>query len=336
MKAAVVQEPNRLEISELPIPEPGPYEALCRLKFGATCTATDRHIFEGTIPFSVPYPNVLGHESVGEVIEIGKKVRNLKPGDLVTRVGTVPTGKVGIAWGGYAQYGIARDHWAMETDGMPYPESYRVNQVIHHSISPRIAPMFTTWRETLSCINRMGLTSGMKVLIIGTGGNGLAFANHAINGGAEVAMVGSPLRSDTAKEIGVHIFCDYNSDNISDKLQSWAPNGFNMMIDAVGKRRSLSGVLPLISKDARVGIYGIDDRNSLAFNPQIAGKTFNFCSMDYNEAETHQQVTELVLQGKLKAENWYDPHQPFPLKELSVAFEMLKKRRAVKYLIDLE
>jgi D-arabinose 1-dehydrogenase-like Zn-dependent alcohol dehydrogenase len=339
MKAAVVYEPNRMEIVDLPRPEPGPYDVLCKLKYGATCSATDRHIMEGTIPFSVPYPGILGHESVGEVIETGAKVRNLKQGDLITRVGAIPVGKIGIAWGGYAQYGIARDHWAMEEDSVEYPSlnpsNYRVNQVVHHSISARIAPMFTTWRETLSSINRMGVEPGMKVLIIGSGGNGLSFAAHAVNAGAEAVMLGSSLREKQARSVGVSCFINYRDKKGGESLKDYNPAGYDMIIDAVGKQNSLATVLPLITKGGRAGIYGIDDMNSLAFNPQIAGKTFTFCSMNYDESETHQQVTELVLQGKLRAENWYDLNNPIPLEDLGKAFELLKERKAVKYLIDL-
>ena len=66
---------------------------------------------------------------------------NYKIGDLVTRVGMVPCPEQGIdiAWGGYATYGIARDHWAMKKDGLPasVASQGRVNQIIQSGISPR-------------------------------------------------------------------------------------------------------------------------------------------------------------------------------------------------------
>ena len=336
MMAAVVEKPGVMKVMELPIPKPGPYEALCRIKYGATCTATDIHIIDGTIPFGIPYPAVLGHESVGEVLEIGAKVRNFRPGDLVTRVGTTPCPDLGIdiAWGGYAQYGIARDHWAMTRDGVEYPSGYRVNQVVHHSISAKEAAMFTTWRETLSFITRMGVSSGMKVLVIGSGGNGLAYANHAANAGADVCMVGSEGRRETASRVGVQCYCSYKSDYTA-RIKEFAPAGLDMIVDAVGKKDSLDGVMSLIRDGALVGIYGIDDIKTIAINPVNPHKTFTFCKMRYDEAETHHQITELVLQGKLQAANWYDVDAPVPLTDIGGAFEKLKARKAVKYLIDL-
>jgi light-regulated signal transduction histidine kinase (bacteriophytochrome) len=61
----------------------------------------------------------------------------------------------------------------MARDGVAHPASCRVNQVVHRSIPAEEAAMFTTWRETLSFITRMGVSAGMKVLVIGSGGNGL-------------------------------------------------------------------------------------------------------------------------------------------------------------------
>ena len=87
MLAAVTDGKGTLSIQELPMPAFGDYEALVKLRFGATCAGTDLGIIDGRHPFPLAYPAVLGHESVGEVLEIGKKVRSLKAGDLVARVG---------------------------------------------------------------------------------------------------------------------------------------------------------------------------------------------------------------------------------------------------------
>ena len=48
----------------------------------------------GGHPRPIQYPTILGHESVGRVIEVGKKVKNFHCGDLVTRVGA-PSGSLG-------------------------------------------------------------------------------------------------------------------------------------------------------------------------------------------------------------------------------------------------
>ena len=69
-------------------------------------TGTDLHVIDGTFAEHVDYPSVIGHESIGEVIEAGAKVRNFKLGDLITRVGTraQAAGSVKLSWGGTVSY----------------------------------------------------------------------------------------------------------------------------------------------------------------------------------------------------------------------------------------
>ena len=153
MKAAVVREIGVLEVWEIPLPPVGPYDVLCRMCFGSTCAGTDIHLTDGKHPFPVQYPTILGHESVGRVVEVGSKVRNFKVGDLVSRVGYPADVLGGLSsnWGGFAEYGIAKDHWQMQRDGVPQVEwdRNRVNQIIHPEIDERTAPMIITWREVL-------------------------------------------------------------------------------------------------------------------------------------------------------------------------------------------
>ena len=106
MKAAVVESPNKLVVKDIPEPSIGPYDVKCDVLYGAICTGTDRHIIEGAFPWPVQYPIVLGHESVGRVTEIGSKVRHIKVGDVITRIGTRPSEGLGVTWGGFVEVAI--------------------------------------------------------------------------------------------------------------------------------------------------------------------------------------------------------------------------------------
>jgi threonine dehydrogenase-like Zn-dependent dehydrogenase len=337
VKAAIVERPGRLVVRDLPDPVPGDYDALCRLEFGATCTGTDSHLIAGVFPFPVDYPSILGHESVGRVVAVGRRVRHLKPGDLVTRVGAPPTGGVGICWGGFASLGIAKDHWAMAADGRPASEwaGARVNQAVPPSVDPRVAPMFTTWRETLSYLARMGVASGSAVLVIGSGGNGLSFARHATLLGAACWMVGSPRLERTARVLGVAGFRDYRSGSVVADLDAAVPGGFTHIVDAVGRAGEADRFLPLLAPGGRIGVYGMDDFTTVALSPRLGRGSFTVWNGGYDEAETHQRVCELVLQGKLDASAWYDVERTYPLERIAEAFEDVGRRKSVKALIAL-
>jgi 2-desacetyl-2-hydroxyethyl bacteriochlorophyllide A dehydrogenase len=92
MKAVVLRDVGRLELTDAPIVPPGPRDVVVRMAAIGLC-GTDFHIYAGhgnyhtdqrgrPIPLSV-HPQVLGHELAGIVEETGAEVRDLKPGDRV-------------------------------------------------------------------------------------------------------------------------------------------------------------------------------------------------------------------------------------------------------------
>jgi propanol-preferring alcohol dehydrogenase len=83
MLAAVVEEfGSKLIIQDLPIPVPGPSQALVKLITSGVCH-TDLHAAHGDWPVKPTPPFIPGHEGVGEVMALGENVTNLKVGQLV-------------------------------------------------------------------------------------------------------------------------------------------------------------------------------------------------------------------------------------------------------------
>ena len=341
MRAAIVQQPGSLIVrTDLPKPEVGDYDVLCDLLYGATCTGTDQHLIEGRFPWPVSYPTVLGHESVGRVIAIGSKVRHFREGDLVSRVGMPPdpNGTYHVNWGGFADYGIAKDHWAMRADGLPASAwaSYRVNQVIPADVDPRVATMIITWRETLSYLTRLGIRSGTTVLIVGSGGNGLSFASHALNAGADqVTMIGSASRKAAAHAAGVTTVVDYRDNDATAQAAAIVPKGYDIVIDAIGQAETADKVLSLIKPGGTLGIYGVDDLANCQIHPHHAQGSFSFYNGGYDEAEAHQKVIDMIRTRRLDAEIWLDLDHTYALDEIQSAFDAVRRRRFIKALVKL-
>ena len=340
MKAAVIEKVGDLVVRDVPKPQVGDYDVLCELLYGATCTGTDQHLIGGRFPWPVTYPTILGHESVGRAVELGSKVRHFRVGDVISRVGTPagPDGSYAVNWGGFAEFGIARDHWAMRADGLPPSawRSYRVNQVIPPSIDPRAATMIITWRETLSYLNRMGAQRGDSVLVVGSGGNGLAFTVHASNAGAsQVVVVGSDSRRAAGQAAGAHAYVDYRAADLNEQLSALQPGGFDFIIDSVGQSDSADNVLPFLRAGGIVGIYGVDDYSACRIRPNRARGTFTIFSGGYDEAETHHQVVEMILDGRLDARLWLDMDHVYPLDQIGAAFDAVRDRLFVKALVKL-
>jgi L-iditol 2-dehydrogenase len=337
MKAAVVEEAGRLSIRELPEPSFGEYQARCRLMYGTLCAGTDGHLLRGDPPFCywTKRPFVIGHESVGQVVETGRRVRYLKPGDLVTRVGTPAVGDVHSTWGGFAEVGIATDWRAMEEDqasGWDNP-SLRVQQVLPPDMDPMVAPLFITWRETLSYLTRMGVSPRRSVLVIGSGGNGLAFVSHARNLGASpVVLVGSPQRLETGRQAGATEVFDYRAPKVWDQVRSVVPDGFDFVVDAVGKASNVAEGQRCLKPGGTIGIYGLDECGTITLAPS---RTFTYYGGGYDEAETHEAVLAFYRVGRLDPGVWIDRREIFPLTDLAAAFEAVRSRRLVKPLVRL-
>lgn len=317
MLAAVADGKGALSIRELPVPAFGEYEALVRLRFGATCAGTDLGIIDGGHPFPLSYPAILGHESVGVVLETGSKVRFLKPGDLVARVGApaAPGLGIGTAWGGFSQYGVATDWRAMEADGIPRErwEKARVQKLIPPSIDAREAPMMITWRETLSYALRLGVAPRSRVLVAGSGANALAFIAHFAHDGHEVISVGSGVRARDALRLGARLALDYKAGDLAARLEEASNSRLDAIVDAVGAPAEVNLSLPLLAEGGVAAVYGWHGRERYALNPFAAKRSFRVYCGGYDEPETHEEILRRMAAGALRASDWYDVERPVPL-----------------------
>ena len=340
MKAAVVTRPGELSVMDVPRPAIGEYGALCQLLYGATCTGTDGHLIACDPPFSkwLTPPFILGHESIGRVVEVGPKVRNLKTGDLVTRVGCPAVGEVGSGWGGFAEIGVALDWRAMREDGRPASEWKKatVNQLLPSGMDPAAATMVITWRETLSYLKRVGVAEGAAIAVLGSGGNGLSFLAHSTHLGAEHrVMVGSPLRAEAARRAGATGYVDYHAADAVEQALAMAPGGFDFVIDAVGKSVLADLGISILKPRGTFGTYGLDEASQIRINPALAKGSFIIDKSGYDEAETHDDVMELIRQGKLDASIWLDLKKPFALDDIGAAFDAVRRRKLIKALVRL-
>ncbi len=331
MKAAVVHGKGSIEVMDLPEPTMGEYEARCRMLYGTVCAGTDTHLVSGHAPFChwVKLPFILGHESVGRVVEVGRKVRNLKCGDVITRVGSPAVDGVTAGWGGFAETGIATDFRAMQEDGVEGWNGKTVQQVLPGDIAPMVGTLFITWRETLSYLTRLGVGPGASVLVIGSGGNGLAFVSHARNlGAARVAVAGSAERGADAKRAGAGDYFDYRDAEACKALTE----GFDFVIDSVGKTTTVEMAQRCLKTGGTLGIYGLDEAGQTKLAP---GRTFRFYNGGYDEAEAHDAVLRFYRAGKLDPGVWIDRRRVFALAEIAKALEAVRTRELIKPVVRL-
>ena len=302
MKAYVVYSPDDARIMEIDRPRVlGAYEVLVRLELCVICNTTDRMILSGQFPYPVHYPAVLGHESVGVVVETGAKVRSFKTGDRITRAGYRPDDsqtEMHAAWGGFAEYGVAEDVQALREDGLPHGYAAQAPQVIPPDISLRDAALFISLGETLSFCSQLGDLQDQRVMIIGTGIAGLAITRFARLGGAkDIIVVGRrESRLNLAKQLGAtHVWNDSDS-----AFREWASrNGtVDIIVEASGNPDALAKPLSCLRDQGVIAMYGVSGQPyklPLATSPA----DFTIKRVAPNEAAVIRDLAPLFREGKI-------------------------------------
>jgi 2-desacetyl-2-hydroxyethyl bacteriochlorophyllide A dehydrogenase len=112
--AILFPEPNRAVIEEVPVPELGEAEVLIQVEYSSISVGTERWCLTGrmTIPGEAPlaFPHVPGYQAAGVVLETGRAVKRLNPGDRVfSRNCRAPAGWKGSWWGGHVGLHVAEE-----------------------------------------------------------------------------------------------------------------------------------------------------------------------------------------------------------------------------------
>ena len=340
MRALIVTGPGQFSIQDMPLPVPGPYDALVKIDACAICTATDTHIMMGNFPWLNPYPFVLGHESTGIVEEIGVKVRRFAVGQRVTRPAAVLPGTTlhGISsnWGGYAEYGLVRDTQSAGLDGVASDGMLSISRVsLPDGVDPVSAALSINQREILSVVRRIPLDARSRVAVIGSGYNGLLFSLFCKHFGAgKVVMAGASRLTDRAQNsFQADALVDYRSPQAAEQICQALGGLPTHVIDAVGSVGSLSLAEELLAEGAAFGCYGLNDFPVTTDQRNALGKQTIPLDMGTDEPGTVSEWRHLWLQGFFDRPGIYDYSMPF--EQASAAFAALSRREAVKIVLEV-
>ena len=90
-----------------------------------------------------------------------------------------------------------------------------------------------------------------------------------------------------------------------------------------------------VRRGGAFGIYGVDEFGKALIDPFKARGPFRWQPNEYDEAEAHGRVVDFVLSGKLDAGLWMDLEHPYPLARIGEAYASLRRKEAIKILIDI-
>lgn len=322
MKVFVVEKDYAMSIREIPEPKINPFMAKVKVLACAIC-GSDAKILHGSLKGTPPssYPLVMGHEAVGEVVEIGEKVVSYKVGDrvLCPYNFTLPNG-LGSAWGALAEYATVFDAYApgAEVLGNTLLEFGRKQTIIPDSINPAEATMIITLRETLGACKRFNIGANEGVAVYGLGPVGISFIKFLSLRGAKpiIGLSRSQSKLDQALEAGADHVVNANDPGRFEQIRRIAPDGLEHVLDAAGATDIFNEAMEIMKEDGQICAYGVPGNTSMTLdwskNPHY-NFTLNFYQMTSRKLEywANNQVLAMIKSGHITLKDYIEESFPF-------------------------
>jgi len=312
MRAVAVTDVGKLEFVELPMPEVRPYECLVKMTACGLCNGTDLKQIDGTLGnVREQYPMILGHEAVGEIVQVGPQVKSFKVGDIITDpVPAVDDKMYNSGCAGFCEYGVVQDHAVMEEQGLGNDVKRWLSDraaVVRADMSPVDAAMLVTFKETYSAVKNFGIGAGSDVLIYGDGPNGLSLAALArVSGVAWVGMVGhwDSRLARAAEAAKLDLAINSGEQDVADAL---AGKKVDVVIDAVGRVAIIEEGFRAVKKLGKVGVFGVlrNTEPDLSIRAIPTGSSLQMLSWPVGANDVHDEVVEMVQTGRLTPSDFY-------------------------------
>lgn len=248
---------------EKAVPECGPLDAIVRPLAVSPCTSDIHTVWEGAIGERTDM--ILGHESVGEVVETGSLVKDIKVGDRVIVPAITPDWGALESQAGYSMHSggmLAGWKFSNFKDGV-FSEYFHVNEadanlaVLPEGLDVADAVMLSDMVPTgFHGVELADVQFGDDVCVIGIGPVGLmSVAAAALRGASHLYAVGSrPKCAAIAKEYGATDVINYKEgDIVSQIMEKTHGKGVDKVIIAGGDNDTFIQAIKILKPGGRIG-----------------------------------------------------------------------------------
>jgi len=308
-------------------------DAIVQMTACSIC-GSDLHIYHGH-GFSDETGFCIGHEAVGEIVEVGHDVRRLKVGDKVMMPAMVGCGHCRSCHTGNvincennasACYGLSSRLQGVQAQAFRVPASDMNAWKIPDGISDDQALMLTDALATAWFGARMAdITPGCSVAVIGLGPIGLMTVESAFIMGAGVVYAIDPVPQRRALAEAARAVALDSIEALEAIREATSGRKVDCVIEAVGKDATVDLALRLVRKRGTVSAIGAQQTRRYAFPLERAfasGLTFRtgVCSI----AEEWPALIPLVQSERLRPERYVSHH--LPLSEGKTAYRLFDNR----------
>ena len=329
-----------LTVTAVPKPSPGPGEVLIAVRHAGMC-GTDLHIadWDAWARQRIHPPLVIGHEFAGEVIAVGDRVAEIRPGQLVTAEGHIVCGHclqcrtgnshicrrtqiIGVDRdGAFAEYIVMPATNVLPLDGIPT------------TVGAVMDPMGNAFHAVLTAD-----IPGSIVFVVGCGPIG-CFAVGIARAAGAVKVIASdvnPKRLALATRMGAHVTIDASRDDVvRSVLDETGGEGADVVCEMSGVPSALHQALAAVRMGGRVQLLGIPKGDvPIDFANEVIFKGLTLYGVIGRKMyETWQQKRRYLTAGL------FDPrpvitHQ-FPLARVDDAIAVIRAGDAGKIILEI-
>ncbi len=342
MRAVVLVAPGDVQVQSVPDPEIiDPGDAIVAVRESAICGA-DLFPFHGLTP-GFESGTVLGHEFVGEVVEVGAGVQRIRTGERVVATSTISDGTCDHCVAGQPSQCRGRSLFGYsgvyprldggQAEFVRVPDADRVLMVLDEGVSDEAAIFLADVLPTgYGALKRAGTGLGDSVVVVGCGPVGLMTVLCATRIASRVIAVDMiPARRELAERLGATAVAPQDSAALVEE----ATKGFgaDVVVEAAGSVAALTQAFRLVRGRGVVSVVGAHFEpdypldNALMFEREISliftiGDPFNDRSRLLNLMSSDDFDPTVVVSHRM------------PLEEASRAYALFDAREATKIILS--
>ncbi|MGB3431430.1 NAD(P)-dependent alcohol dehydrogenase [Achromobacter sp.] len=351
MKAAIFVAPGRIELTDKPIPDVGPNDALIRITTTTIC-GTDVHILKGEYP--VAQGLTVGHEPVGVIEKLGSAVIGYQEGQRVIAGAICPSFTSYPSQDGFPSQdgaylipsGRCGCHGYKATAGWRFGnliDGTQAEYVLVPDAQANLAPIpdGLTDEQVLMCPDIMStgfkgaenanIKIGDTVAVFAQGPIGLcATAGAKLRGATTIiAIDGNDHRLDIARKMGADVTLNFkNCDVVTEVLKLTGGRGVDSSIEALGTQGTFESALRILKPGgtlSSLGVYSSDLRIPMdAFAAGLGDHQIN-TALCPGGKERMRRLMNVIASGRVDL-GLLVTHQ-YKLDDIVAAYELFANQR---------
>lgn len=333
MQAVRLHAPGDVRLDTIDIPVPGESEVLVKVVRSGIC-GTDLHITKGTFP-APNLPLTLGHEFAGVIVETGGSNSALNIGDAVVVDINIACGRCFFCRRGQklfcptvAQLGVHRAGGLAEYVVVPAANVYVLPAGVDLDAAAYVEPLACAVHGQ----DRIGVSFGDRVLVIGGGPMGLAHIALSKLAGASAVIVSEP--DATRRALATRMGADHVVDPFASDLDEFLADltdgvGPDIVIEAVGSIATYETAIRVVRRGGKLLAYGAAPQSAkLTVRPfDIYAKELTIVGSYAGTYDTWPRAITLIATGRFDPALIVDSVRP--LAEAAEAIRALEHDRSI-------